>query len=93
MTEPLRWGLIGTGWIADSLGLRPDSCYEIGQPYPAAETKQRIKIGEEVVWQVRPQSVVALSIATMTRLCAAGGKVLGSRTMTFPPSRWPCRCW
>jgi hypothetical protein len=50
----------------DSLGITRGTRFEVGQSYPASETKQHLNIGEDVVWQVPPQSSVVLSIAPMT---------------------------
>jgi hypothetical protein len=50
----------------ESLGITKGNHFEVAQTYPAAEAKQQLNLGQEVVWEVPGQSCVVLAIAPIT---------------------------
>jgi hypothetical protein len=50
----------------ESIGLTSGTHFEVSQVYPASGTKQQRKMGDEIAWDVPPETSVVLSIAPTT---------------------------
>jgi hypothetical protein len=50
----------------DGLGLTRGRRFEVRQSYPASDAKQQMRLGDDVVWEVPPQTAVVLFLAPAT---------------------------
>ncbi len=50
----------------DSIGLKRGAHFEISQVYPQVEKKQKLKFGEDVVWDVPPKTALVLKVSPAT---------------------------